>query len=109
MPLDQRCHIESHEIPRDKKLVFFTPVVSHSLEQHSSDSKIWHGSTSIFEGDYPGESHRPPTSLFLPPTSREDLRLNEYLECPHAALTITNIHAFSLIGTQVLQHGRQRH
>ncbi|GFU68363.1 hypothetical protein TNCV_3077511 [Trichonephila clavipes] len=38
-----------------------------------------------------GGGQRPPTSLPLPPTSREDLRLDSYLEYQHAA----NIHVFS--------------
>ncbi|GFV96949.1 uncharacterized protein TNCV_4351621 [Trichonephila clavipes] len=33
-----------------------------------------------FEGEHPGGAQRPPTSLPLPPTSREDLRLEGYLE-----------------------------
>ncbi|GFX57814.1 uncharacterized protein TNCV_943741 [Trichonephila clavipes] len=36
-------------------------------------------------GEHPGGGQRPPTSLPLPPTSRKDLRLDDYLKYPHAA------------------------
>ncbi|GFU56085.1 putative transposable element [Trichonephila clavipes] len=39
----------------------------------------------IFQGKHPGGGQRIPTSIPLPPTSREDLRLDGYLENPHAA------------------------
>ncbi|GFX04610.1 uncharacterized protein TNCV_901381 [Trichonephila clavipes] len=38
-----------------------------------------------FRGRKPLGGQGPPTSLPLPPTSREDLRLDGYLEYPHAA------------------------
>ncbi|GFV16108.1 hypothetical protein TNCV_3378721 [Trichonephila clavipes] len=38
-----------------------------------------------FEGEYPGDSQRPPRSLPVPPTSREDLRLDGCSEYFHAA------------------------
>ncbi|GFU52965.1 hypothetical protein TNCV_1142571 [Trichonephila clavipes] len=37
------------------------------------------------EGENPGGGQGPPTSLPLPPTTREDLRLDGYLEYPPAA------------------------
>ncbi|GFW44348.1 uncharacterized protein TNCV_1747771 [Trichonephila clavipes] len=37
------------------------------------------------EGENPGGGQDPPTSPTLPPTTREDLRLDGYLEYPHAA------------------------
>ncbi|GFT98299.1 hypothetical protein TNCV_2903961 [Trichonephila clavipes] len=37
------------------------------------------------EGENPRGGQGPPTSLHLPPTTREDLRLDGYLEYPHAA------------------------
>ncbi|GFU62014.1 uncharacterized protein TNCV_717401 [Trichonephila clavipes] len=49
-----------------------------------------------------GGSQGPPISLLLSPTTQEDLRLDAYLECPHAALrcyTLRNIHAFSPVFT----------
>ncbi|GFU91567.1 transposable element Tc3 transposase [Trichonephila clavipes] len=36
------------------------------------------------QGEHSGSGQRPPTSLPLPPTSREDLRLDGYLEYPYA-------------------------
>ncbi|GFS81509.1 hypothetical protein TNCV_3112371 [Trichonephila clavipes] len=36
------------------------------------------------EGEYPRSDQGPATSLPHPPTSREDLRLDGYLEYPHA-------------------------
>ncbi|GFY30728.1 hypothetical protein TNCV_3118881 [Trichonephila clavipes] len=44
--------------------------------------------TPQFRGKTPGGSQRPPTSLPLPPTSLEELRLDGYLEYPHAARTL---------------------
>ncbi|GFV02460.1 uncharacterized protein TNCV_1023881 [Trichonephila clavipes] len=38
-----------------------------------------------FEGEHSRGGQGYPTSLPLPPTSREDLRLDGYLEYPHAA------------------------
>ncbi|GFT49970.1 hypothetical protein TNCV_4175931 [Trichonephila clavipes] len=38
-----------------------------------------------FEEEYPIGGQGPPTSFTLAPTSREKLRLDGYLECPHAA------------------------
>ncbi|GFU92716.1 hypothetical protein TNCV_2892251 [Trichonephila clavipes] len=40
---------------------------------------------SNFKGELPGVGQVPPNSLSLPPTSREDLRLDSYLEYPHTA------------------------
>ncbi|GFX91638.1 uncharacterized protein TNCV_3682241 [Trichonephila clavipes] len=40
---------------------------------------------SNFEGESPESGQGRPTSLSFPPTSREDLRLNGYLEYPNAA------------------------
>ncbi|GFW95344.1 hypothetical protein TNCV_2970661 [Trichonephila clavipes] len=47
-----------------------TPVV-RSFEHQTCDSTIWLGPPNL-EGEHPGRSQRPPTSLLLPPTSRED-------------------------------------
>ncbi|GFU95338.1 hypothetical protein TNCV_4309371 [Trichonephila clavipes] len=40
------------------------------------------------EGENPGGGQGPPISLPLPPTTREDLRLDGYLEHPYAAKAI---------------------
>ncbi|GFX80697.1 hypothetical protein TNCV_758041 [Trichonephila clavipes] len=52
----------------------------------------------------------PPISLPLPPTSRDDLQLDSYLENPMSQrhYAFTNIHAFSGIRTQALRHSSQR-
>ncbi|GFT27011.1 rab GTPase-binding effector protein 1 [Trichonephila clavipes] len=41
-----------------------------------------------FEGEHPETGQKLSTSLPLPPSSRDDLRLNSYLEYPHAAKRI---------------------
>ncbi|GFW91440.1 helitron_like_N domain-containing protein [Trichonephila clavipes] len=41
-----------------------------------------------FTTEQPGGSQMHPTSLPFPPTSQEDIRLNGYLEYPHAAKTL---------------------
>ncbi|GFS92719.1 hypothetical protein TNCV_1161431 [Trichonephila clavipes] len=54
-----------------------------------------------------GQGH--PTSPPLPPTTREDLRLDGYLEypLPQRHYTFTNTHVFSGIRTQSLLHRSQ--
>ncbi|GFW89316.1 uncharacterized protein TNCV_3966061 [Trichonephila clavipes] len=54
-----------------------------SFEHHIGDSTIWLVSTPFEEDTWGGQG--PPTSLPLPPTTREDLWLDCYLEYPHAA------------------------
>ncbi|GFX56751.1 hypothetical protein TNCV_494991 [Trichonephila clavipes] len=49
---------------------------------------ILFSSTSILEGEHLEGGQGPPTSFPLPPTSRQDLRLNEYLEYPHATKAV---------------------
>ncbi|GFS53575.1 hypothetical protein TNCV_730331 [Trichonephila clavipes] len=58
----------------------FTSVVSRSFKHHAGDSTIWLGSNSQEEhpGGWSGASH------LFPPTSRENLRYNEYSEWPKA-------------------------
>ncbi|GFU69879.1 uncharacterized protein TNCV_112981 [Trichonephila clavipes] len=51
----------------------FTPVVSLSFEHHAGDRTISLGSTPILRKNTLGV---PPASLPVPPTSREDFRLN---------------------------------
>ncbi|GFU13713.1 hypothetical protein TNCV_939391 [Trichonephila clavipes] len=53
---------------------------SVSFEHHAGDSTIWLGFDPILKENISGG-----TSLPLPPTSREDLRLKGYLEYPYAA------------------------
>ncbi|GFW07730.1 hypothetical protein TNCV_3918631 [Trichonephila clavipes] len=74
------------------------PVVSCSFEHHAGDNTIWLGSTPISERTS-GGGQRPPNSLPLPPTSRENLQLDGYSEypMPQRHYTFTNIHAFSRI------------
>ncbi|GFX10360.1 hypothetical protein TNCV_1867551 [Trichonephila clavipes] len=63
-----------------------------------------------FEGEHPRGSQGPLTSLSHPPTSREDLQLDSYLEypMPQKHYTFTNIQAFSGIRTQDLRYSSQR-
>ncbi|GFU04993.1 uncharacterized protein TNCV_1290871 [Trichonephila clavipes] len=74
------CQIETHEVHHDKRLVC-KPVISPSLDHHSSDSAFGLVSTPISRVNSL-EVVEPPTSL--PRTSREDSRLDSYLEYPHA-------------------------
>ncbi|GFW88612.1 hypothetical protein TNCV_828811 [Trichonephila clavipes] len=60
-----------------------TPVVMRSLEHQADDSTIYLDSTPILRENTLGEG--PPTSLPLPPTLREDLRVDGCLKYPHAA------------------------
>ncbi|GFW73609.1 uncharacterized protein TNCV_1540641 [Trichonephila clavipes] len=60
------------------------PVVGHRPEHHTCDITIWLGSTPILRKNTLGGSQEPPTSLPLPPATREDLWLDGYLEYPHA-------------------------
>ncbi|GFX79210.1 uncharacterized protein TNCV_4747941 [Trichonephila clavipes] len=56
------------------------PVVIRSFQHHTSDTTIWLVCTPILTWGGQG----PPTCLPFPPTSREDLRLDGYLENPQA-------------------------
>ncbi|GFU21858.1 hypothetical protein TNCV_3283351 [Trichonephila clavipes] len=44
-----------------------------------------------FEGEHPGVCQRPPTSLTLPPTSREDLWFDGYLRVPPCCKGATHL------------------
>ncbi|GFX22733.1 uncharacterized protein TNCV_4838701 [Trichonephila clavipes] len=77
------CQIEAHEI-HHSLVLDCTHVVSRSLEHHAGDSTFWLASTPIMRENTRG-GQGSPTSLPLPPTSREGLRLDGYLEYPHAA------------------------
>ncbi|GFX40487.1 hypothetical protein TNCV_1412971 [Trichonephila clavipes] len=63
-----------------------------------------------FRGRKPWGGQGPPTFLPLPPTRREDLRLDGYLEYPHAAKTLYIYKHPCLLGirTQSLRHCSQR-
>ncbi|GFW75115.1 hypothetical protein TNCV_448201 [Trichonephila clavipes] len=55
-------------------------------EYHTGDSTIWFGSTPILRENTLGVvMDWPPIFVPLPPNSREDLLLKEYLECHRAA------------------------
>ncbi|GFV56045.1 uncharacterized protein TNCV_2266311 [Trichonephila clavipes] len=56
-----------------------TPVVSRNFEQHTNDSTSRLGSTPALRENTLG------VVKGLPPTSREDLRLDGYLEYLHTA------------------------
>ncbi|GFV72747.1 hypothetical protein TNCV_1269421 [Trichonephila clavipes] len=61
-----------------------TPVVSHNFEHYPDENSIWLSSITTLN---PGGDQRPPSSLLLPSTSREDLQLNGYLVY-HATWTL---------------------
>ncbi|GFV81152.1 uncharacterized protein TNCV_3742131 [Trichonephila clavipes] len=77
------CYIEAHEVHLGKGLDC-TPVVCRRLEYHAGDGTILLSCPPILR-EHPGGGQGPPTSLPLPPTTREDLRRDSYLEYPHAA------------------------
>ncbi|GFW24220.1 hypothetical protein TNCV_1847791 [Trichonephila clavipes] len=76
-----------------------TPVVTRSIEHHTRVSMIRLCSTPILRKNTSGSGQWPSTSLPLPSTSQEDLRLDGYLEYPHA---------FSGIRSQALRNSCQR-
>ncbi|GFV63271.1 hypothetical protein TNCV_3078761 [Trichonephila clavipes] len=51
------------------------------IENHASDSTIWVGSTRISRETSWGVVRRPSTIFPVPPTSRENLWHDEYLDC----------------------------
>ncbi|GFY12355.1 hypothetical protein TNCV_284581 [Trichonephila clavipes] len=63
---------------------------------------IWLGSTPILWVNTLENDQEPPIYISLPPTSQEDLQLEDYLEYPHVVKTpsFTSIHAFSGIRTR---------
>ncbi|GFW12057.1 uncharacterized protein TNCV_4531221 [Trichonephila clavipes] len=75
--------MEVHEIPHGKCLSY-TPVVIRSFEHHAGDTVIWLVSTPILRENTLEGRHCPSISLPLPPTIRGELRLDGYLEYPHA-------------------------
>ncbi|GFX25961.1 hypothetical protein TNCV_2303431 [Trichonephila clavipes] len=79
--------VTSYQDPRNSSWqgASCTPDISRSFEHHTGNSTIFLGSTPIFEGERSGGGQSPPTSLPLPTTSRENMRLDGYLEYPHAA------------------------
>ncbi|GFW74491.1 uncharacterized protein TNCV_2413901 [Trichonephila clavipes] len=66
--------------------------VMHHLTGPAPGVMVWSGIgyysrtplVSIADGEHSGGGQRPPTSPPLPPRSREDLRLDGYLEYPYA-------------------------
>ncbi|GFX58224.1 hypothetical protein TNCV_4049821 [Trichonephila clavipes] len=87
-------------------------VVSFPKGGNESCQTVW---TPIFhpnfEGEHPEGGQMPPTSLLLPPMSREDLRLDGYLLYPHAAKALYIYEHPSLfigIRTHALRHSSQR-
>ncbi|GFV66406.1 hypothetical protein TNCV_4898871 [Trichonephila clavipes] len=75
-----------------------TPVIISSFEHHTDDSTNWFGSIPTLR-DHTVSGQGPSTSTPLPSTSREDLRLDSYLEylMPQRHYTFTYIQAFSEI------------
>ncbi|GFV68671.1 hypothetical protein TNCV_4883701 [Trichonephila clavipes] len=104
---DRRCHIEAHEIHRGKGLLLrLLLAVALSTVQ----VRIRFGFVLLnFERKYLRVARGYPISFPFPPTSRKNLRLDEYLEfpMPHRQCTIINIHAFSGVRTQALRHSSQ--
>ncbi|GFX04185.1 uncharacterized protein TNCV_3973341 [Trichonephila clavipes] len=64
------------------------PVVIFSFEQHTGDSTIWLGSTTILREKFLEGGQEPSTTLPFPLTSLDDSRFDGYLEYPHAAKAI---------------------
>ncbi|GFU67594.1 uncharacterized protein TNCV_1643431 [Trichonephila clavipes] len=66
----------------------WTPVISRSFEHHTGDSTISLSSILILRKKILEclKAHR--TSLPFPQTSREDMRLDGYLDHPHAVKTL---------------------
>ncbi|GFV48962.1 hypothetical protein TNCV_2164521 [Trichonephila clavipes] len=98
LPPYRQTQIEAHEIRRRNGLVFM-PVLSLRLEPYEGDSAILTGKVKILstlrKNTLRGEVRVPPTFLLLPSTTREELWLEEYLDCPmpHRHETFANIHA----------------
>ncbi|GFX55282.1 uncharacterized protein TNCV_3968361 [Trichonephila clavipes] len=83
MPIDRQCQIEAQEMHQGKGL-HCTDVVSRSVEHHADNSTVWLIFIPILRNKLFGRGHGTPTTLPLPPTLREDLRQEGYLEYPHA-------------------------
>ncbi|GFT90924.1 hypothetical protein TNCV_1066041 [Trichonephila clavipes] len=83
MPPDrQQHHFKAHEIHRGKGLVV---RLSLAVAVNTLHVTARFGSAPPnFETEHPVVDIGLSTSLPLPPTSREDLRLDDYLEYPHA-------------------------
>ncbi|GFT72404.1 hypothetical protein TNCV_3609441 [Trichonephila clavipes] len=60
------------------------PRMSKAIRSKGAPT-LYSCSLPLVQAENPGGGQRPPTSLPLPPTSRQDFRLDDYLEYPHAA------------------------
>ncbi|GFV58873.1 uncharacterized protein TNCV_4132351 [Trichonephila clavipes] len=88
----------------------YTPIVNRSFVHYPCDSTIWLVSTPVLRENTLGRDQGSPNYLPLPPTTREDLRLNGYLEYRHAAkaLYIYKHPCLLRIRTQDLRNSCQR-
>ncbi|GFX46787.1 hypothetical protein TNCV_4039351 [Trichonephila clavipes] len=87
------------------------PVVSRSFESHASNNTIWLGSTPIlWDNTLGGVRGLPPLFPFYQPHERTCGSMAiQSTHMPQRHYTFTNIHAFSGIRTQALQHRSQLH
>ncbi|GFW38136.1 hypothetical protein TNCV_602121 [Trichonephila clavipes] len=109
MPPDRQCQIKAHEVdhgPIDCRLIRLSIAIALST---AYDFARFH---SNFEEEYPGTGQVPSTTLPLPPTSREDLRLDGFLEyactpCREGTIHLqTSMASWEL--TQTLWHSSKR-
>ncbi|GFX50924.1 hypothetical protein TNCV_2732751 [Trichonephila clavipes] len=82
------CVTGSDQGPRNspRQTARCAPVVSHSFEHHTGDSTFYSLTTLLKISERaPWGDQVPSISPLPPPTSRDDLWLNDYLDYPHAA------------------------
>ncbi|GFU12224.1 hypothetical protein TNCV_4600321 [Trichonephila clavipes] len=89
------------ECPRQIKL---TSVISSITHTYTGGITIWLDSTPSLKKNTLDQE--PPTSPSLPPTSREDLRIDGYLKYPHALEGPIHLQT-SMIRTQTQRHSIQ--
>ncbi|GFV29963.1 uncharacterized protein TNCV_3100411 [Trichonephila clavipes] len=80
LPLVGQYQIEAHEINHGKGLVCYVFLLAVTL--NTKQMAVWQMAHPNLEGEHPEGGQGPLTSLTLPSTSREDLRLDCYLEYP---------------------------
>ncbi|GFV46669.1 hypothetical protein TNCV_3544851 [Trichonephila clavipes] len=102
--------IPTHEVHHGKRLV---ERLSLAVDLSNIQVTVRFSSVSPqFRGKtLRGGGQGPPSSLPLPSTSREDLRVDGYLEYPHAAKALyicKHMHVFSGIRAQGPRHCSQR-